>query len=141
MPSAELRAMIAPADRVLRTARCTNVATCPRAASGEALPWYSGAGEYCPDCGEALVAGDAQSTVHPVVAMPAAAQPPAATLPAAAARSVRGDVRTPLTAVDRLRVPPTARDTGFVCNYAGVESSRRRSLRIVPSSPYSTGTC
>jgi PBP superfamily domain len=41
-------------DNVTGIARCNNRADCSKAAAGEALEWYSGAGEYCPECGEAL---------------------------------------------------------------------------------------
>jgi len=138
-------AMISPADSTFRTARCRNVAVCPRAAAGDALPWYLGAGEYCPDCGEALAPADAgavldarvEPTLHSVAALPLTARPAITPLSAGA---VRGDVRTPLTAVDRLRVPPTARGGGNVSPYAGFELSAKQSLRIVSSSPYRTGT-
>jgi hypothetical protein len=42
----------------VRSARCMNVAECAKAAAGEALEWYSGAGEYCPECGEALASAE-----------------------------------------------------------------------------------
>jgi len=137
--------MISPVDSTFRTARCCNVAVCPRAAAGDALPWYLGAGEYCPDCGEALVPADAgavldahvEPTAHPVAALPLTVRP---AIKPPAAGSVRGDVRTPLTAVDRLRVPPTARGSGSVRPYAGFELSAKQSLQIISSSPYRTGT-
>jgi hypothetical protein len=40
------------------SAVCSNVADCPRAAAGAAVEWYPGAGEYCPECGEALTERD-----------------------------------------------------------------------------------
>ncbi len=40
-------------------ARCTNPVDCSKAAARETLDWYPGAGEYCPECGEALVRIDA----------------------------------------------------------------------------------
>jgi hypothetical protein len=39
---------------VSRAATCTNLAGCSKARAGEIVEWYAGAGEYCPDCGEAL---------------------------------------------------------------------------------------
>jgi hypothetical protein len=74
------------AEDTYRFARCINVAVCPRAAAAEPVEWYLGAGEYCPECGETL----------------------------AATRSTGHEVRPLLTAVDRLMVPPTARETGYV---------------------------
>jgi hypothetical protein len=124
--------MISPVDSTFRTARCRNVALCPRAAADDALPWYHGAGEYCPDCGEALVPVDAGAAAVPVTVTPAITK--------LAAGSVRGDVRTQLTAVDRLRVPPTARGGGSVRPYAGFELTAKQSLRMVSASPYRTGT-
>jgi|SRR5664279_302053 hypothetical protein len=129
--------MISPVEVAYRSARCTNVAACPRAAAGETVAWYTGAGEYCPDCGEALIAGDPESAIQPIGASELAVKSPATV--SSPARTVRGDVRTPLTAVDRLSVPPTARESGFVSSFPGFESARRRSLRIMPSSPYRTG--
>src|SRR5450631_1569785 len=41
-------------DNAAGVARCNNRADCSKAAAGEALDWYSGAGEYCPECGEVL---------------------------------------------------------------------------------------
>jgi hypothetical protein len=117
-------------ENAYRTARCTNVAACPRAAAGEPVEWYLGAGEYCPDCGEALVAGYAAPFLSPgggpiEPASPAPGEPnPKTSLAASAsapapisARSVRGDMRLPLTAFDRLAEPPTARESGFVVQF------------------------
>jgi hypothetical protein len=50
-----------------RTARCLNVSLCRKAADGEAVEWYSGAGEYCPECGEALAPGDAAAVASATV--------------------------------------------------------------------------
>jgi len=38
---------------------CTNSEGCRKAAAGEAIEWYPGAGEYCPECGEVLTRRDA----------------------------------------------------------------------------------
>jgi hypothetical protein len=57
-------------EKASRTARCTNVANCSKAETGEVVEWYPGAGEYCPDCGEALApaAADAKRAASiPVV--------------------------------------------------------------------------
>jgi hypothetical protein len=57
-------------ERTTRTARCLNVAICQKAADGATVEWYRGAGEYCPECGEALVPGDENGvtpTTIPVV--------------------------------------------------------------------------
>jgi hypothetical protein len=97
-------------DHAYRSARCTNVAACPRAAADEAVEWYLGAGEYCPECGEALVVGHAPSSPPP-------SEPTSIASLAAAGNakpSARGEVRLPLTAVDRLTVPPTAREASFI---------------------------
>jgi hypothetical protein len=48
-----------PTDRAARTAQCSNVANCTKAESREFVEWYPGAGEYCPECGEALAPGPA----------------------------------------------------------------------------------
>ena len=42
------------AERTVRLADCTNVPLCSKARANEALEWYNGPGEYCPECGEAL---------------------------------------------------------------------------------------
>ncbi|MGD0472364.1 MAG: substrate-binding domain-containing protein [Candidatus Velthaea sp.] len=47
----------APQERP-RAATCGNVDACSIARSGEEVEWYAGAGEYCPECGEALKPGD-----------------------------------------------------------------------------------
>jgi hypothetical protein len=41
-------------ERAPRQAACTNDRDCAKAAAGETLEWYPGAGEYCPECGEVL---------------------------------------------------------------------------------------
>ena len=86
------------AEDTYRFARCVNIAVCPRAAAAEPVEWYLGAGEYCPECGETLVASAISR------ALPASP----------ATRSTSHEVRPLLTAVDRLMVPPTARETGYV---------------------------
>jgi hypothetical protein len=74
------RAAMLSTENLTRTAHCLNLALCTKAASGEAVEWYSGAGEYCPECGEALVLGDAAAP--PSSPGPADAKPPASPAPA-----------------------------------------------------------
>jgi hypothetical protein len=88
VPAAEHTSTTSPADEDVRYAICANVSDCPRAAAGAAVEWYPGAGEYCPECGEALVLRDQT----PVPARPSMPSMPA--LPAPPPGS--GTRRTPL---------------------------------------------
>jgi hypothetical protein len=54
-------------ERATRTARCLNVAICQKAADGVAVEWYRGAGEYCPECGEALAPADVADGAPPTI--------------------------------------------------------------------------
>ncbi len=54
-------------DKAIRVAVCENVACCTVAAADEALEWYGGPGEYCPECGEALSLRDSMAAKLPVV--------------------------------------------------------------------------
>jgi len=94
-----------PAQSVPRTAHCANVLGCPRAAAGEAVEWYLGAGEYCPECGEVLVAGAAAK-------VPSVRGETAGRMGPPASRYADGEPRLPLTAVDKLSAPPTGRENG-----------------------------
>jgi PBP superfamily domain len=93
-----------PADEDVRYAICANVSDCPRAAAGAAVEWYPGAGEYCPECGEALVLRDQT----PVPRRPSKPSMPA--LPAPPAGS--GTRRTP-SAKDAPLAAAVERRRGF----------------------------
>jgi len=47
-----------PTDNTSRAAACSNVPNCSKAVAGQTIEWYPGAGEYCPECGEALTTRD-----------------------------------------------------------------------------------
>jgi PBP superfamily domain len=74
-------------DNGAGVARCNNRADCSKAAAGEALEWYSGAGEYCPECGEALTLETPRPAASSSARGNAAPAPPAPPAPAAAAGS------------------------------------------------------
>jgi hypothetical protein len=63
-------ATMSSTEGAVRLAICTNLAGCPMAVPGETVEWYSGAGEYCPECGQALTPRDQAP-------LPAAASSPA----------------------------------------------------------------
>jgi hypothetical protein len=67
--------------QALHAAVCANDSDCATAASGAVVEWYRGAGEYCPECGDALVLRElTPSTTRPtIVAKPVIPEPPAAT--------------------------------------------------------------
>jgi hypothetical protein len=58
---------------------CTNLERCSLAIVGEKIPWYRGAGEYCPECGEILIAPGSMLAVPPIAVSktgPAPSDPP-----------------------------------------------------------------
>jgi hypothetical protein len=59
---------------------CTNVADCAHASTARRIEWYSGPGEYCPECGEALkrVPPEAVASAPAYQALAAPASPPRA---------------------------------------------------------------
>jgi len=67
--------------QALRAAVCTNVPDCPTAAAGAVVEWYRGAGEYCPECGDALVLREPTPSTPkpPIVPTPVIPEPRAAT--------------------------------------------------------------
>jgi hypothetical protein len=67
----------------IREAVCTNVRDCSTAAAGAVVEWYRGAGEYCPECGDALVVRDVKPSPPRPSVLPAPALPEA---PAASAQ-------------------------------------------------------
>jgi len=78
-------------ERTTRPAHCLNVAICRKAADGVTVEWYRGAGEYCPECGEALAPDDASDgpPTIPVVRGETRSEPPAPERsPASAAKTV-----------------------------------------------------
>jgi hypothetical protein len=87
-----------------RIATCTNIAACAKARAGEAIEWYSGAGEYCPDCGEVLKPDDVPRTQSVRFDGPADAQRlPSAEKPTAA--NGRAATATPPAAPRHPTVP------------------------------------
>ncbi len=75
----------------VRYGQCTNVARCPVAVAGEALCWYLGAGEYCPECGEVLAPTEpGHETPQPALAAPTFPSPGRAAAPIASPSAERG---------------------------------------------------
>ncbi len=90
-----------------RIATCTNVAACAKARAGEAIEWYSGAGEYCPECGEVLKSDDAPRAQSVKFDGQTDMQRlPAAETPAAAATGPAAAAVAASAAVPHFRTPP-----------------------------------
>lgn len=69
-------AIMPSTDALPAVAVCTNLPDCPGAVAQATIEWYPGAGEYCPECGEALTRSE--------LAAPAAGVDALATEPAGA---------------------------------------------------------
>jgi hypothetical protein len=83
---------------------CSNVANCGNAAADDPVEWYIGAGEYCPECGEALTLREPASSKQP-----AAAASAAKATSALATASVETNLELPtLSAVSRRRALRTS---------------------------------
>jgi len=62
-------------------AACLNVPSCAKAVAGETVEWYPGAGEYCPECGEALTPLDLMAAPPPAADAPARVRTLPTTIP------------------------------------------------------------
>ncbi len=81
-------------DSVGRTAHCVNRANCTTGETGKAVEWYLGAGEYCPECGEALVPGDPAAAPSSSNGNGAAVAAPAAAVSAPAPAAERAAMKS-----------------------------------------------
>jgi hypothetical protein len=125
-------------ERTTRTARCLNVAICQKAADGEIVEWYRGAGEYCPECGEALATGDAAGVGPATIPVGPASVPPSParrSAPASVNETVARGSSSGATATATATKPAASTTTTTTTATKPASSAPGRRAAIPASSP------
>jgi hypothetical protein len=119
-------ATMSPADGASDNAQCINLPYCRKARTSAILAWYPGAGEFCPECGEALARlYRLRPTIASVKAQTPAYSRPAGHKPIRARRKilVKAAVRLPASSRREIAIVETNQPASVVFKESSVSSA------------------